>query len=41
MQTRQFPVSGGATVAFGCRIIATGDFTSAASSLCTVVYNCF
>jgi hypothetical protein len=39
-QTRQFPVSAGSTIAFGTRIFANGDFTSATNMFCVVVYNC-
>jgi hypothetical protein len=40
VQTRQFPVLAGSTVAFGSRIFANGDFTSATNLFCVVVYSC-
>jgi len=39
-QTRQFTVGAGATVAFGCRTIASGDFTSAHNLFGIVTYDC-
>jgi hypothetical protein len=39
-QTRQFPVTAGATVAFGCRAFASGDFVNATNLFCVIVYNC-
>jgi hypothetical protein len=40
VQTRQFPVSAGATVSFGSRIFANGDFVNATNLFCVLVYNC-
>jgi hypothetical protein len=39
-QTRQFSVSAGATVSFGGRVIASGDFTASNGVLELVIYNC-
>jgi len=39
-QTRQFSVGAGATIAFGCRAIASGDFMNATNMFCVIVYNC-
>ena len=38
-QTRQFSVSAGATVSFGGRVIASGDFTASNGVLELVIYN--
>jgi IPTL-CTERM motif len=39
-QSRQFSVGAGATVSFGCRGIASGDFTLAHNMFCVVTYDC-
>jgi hypothetical protein len=39
-QTRQFSVSAGATVSFGGRVIASGDFVNSDGVLEVVIYNC-
>jgi hypothetical protein len=39
-QTRQFTVTAGATVSFGCEVAAFTDFTAAHNLNCIVVYNC-
>jgi hypothetical protein len=39
-QTRPLSITSGATVSFGCRAYAFGNFTSATQMTCTVVYSC-
>jgi hypothetical protein len=39
-QTRPFSITSGATVSFGCRAYAFGNFNTATQMTCTVVYSC-